>query len=145
MITNPNPSYSYSAVETKTAAPRTELRDMYSPRWTTPEYRNPPLVLADGTQVSVQGGWKFYSSPQEDSNKWTCISYSEVEVGCLTTSESGRTHLTPADWAGLNPYEEHGFNVNKPVYSWVPIKVIQEYILLHGGIIEGVLPGWYPH
>ena len=143
MTTNPNP---YAAVAMQTAvvvSPRTAVREMYSRNWVTPERNNPPLVLADGTLVSVQGGWRFYSTPREDSNKWKCVSYSEVEVGCLTTTPEGNK-LVESDWAGLRPYEEHGFNPSNPVYSWVPIKVVVEYIRLHGGIVSGVLPGWFP-
>lgn len=80
----------------------------------------PTLVCSDGFNMSVQASYFHYCYPRQtlsDSN------YNEVEVGFPNMEE-------PL----IMEYAENPEIPTETVYGWVPIAVIDEVIVKHGGI-----------
>lgn len=85
----------------------------------------PRLITADGFELSVQASSNHYSTPRRNHGPWT-----EVEVGAL----SG----VPEPWSKWIKYaEDRTIDPTKTVYGWVPIKMVDDLIKLHGGLSLG--------
>ena len=79
----------------------------------------PGITCQDGTTLSVQASSLHYCEPEDDYGP-----YSQVEVGLLSTPP-------PASWA---PYAAGGEAVEEAkVFAYVPVKLVREFIQLHGG------------
>mgnify|MGYP003643925870 CR=1 FL=1 len=77
---------------------------------------NTPLLMTDGTIISVQASSGHYCSPRTDNPD---KGYGSVEVLFYKDAE--------------------GFNDNQPE-NWMPVADLMELIAEHGGIIGGQLP-----
>ena len=80
----------------------------------------PRIRCADGFSMSVQGHYGSYSVPRDDFADF----YSEVEVGY--PSEKVEELMPYIDGADTDP--------TKTVYGYVPIEIVEQIILAHGGI-----------
>lgn len=78
----------------------------------------PVIVCNDGFKMSVQGYSGHYCRPRTTQN-W----YLELEIGFPSQEESL-----------IMPYAESSENPTQTVYGWVPIEIIDEVIIKHGGI-----------
>jgi len=86
---------------------------------------NQSVVCADGFRMSVQANDTAYCSPRHsDAGK-----YSFVEVGFPSEKE---TLLMP--WAE-SPEDPTG-----TVYGYVPVDVVTNVLVKHGGMVEGEVP-----
>jgi hypothetical protein len=84
------------------------------------------VVCKNGATVSVQAGLWLYSTPRASN-----VAYTHVEAGF----PDGKI---PMSWI---PYAENlseGFHGT--VYPYIPFELIDEYILLNGGMVSGELP-----
>jgi len=81
----------------------------------------PSIVCADGFWMSVQAGEGHYCSPRQSLTKQARYGYTAVEV-MLWDQEA------PDAW---QEYGEHGV---EGLYAWVPIELVAELILQHGGL-----------
>ncbi len=86
------------------------------------------ITCLDGFSMSVQAGEHGYSSPQEDD----ASSYTQVEVGYPSAIDDL-----------LMPYVEDRSKPTLTVYPYVPMEVVEQVILSHGGVIDGELPPGY--
>ena len=87
--------------------------------------RNEVVVCADGFRMSVQAHDGAYCSPRaNDAEK-----YQAVEVGFPTQEEP-----LIMEWA------ESPDDPTNTVYGWVPVDVVTNVIVKHGGIVEGEVP-----
>jgi hypothetical protein len=82
------------------------------------EIREPalPILCKDGFEMSVQASEMHYCTP-----KINCDWYTSVEVGYPSEPEPLLNEYR---------YEEEDF------YGWVPVEVVLEIILKHGGVAE---------
>lgn len=79
------------------------------------------IKCVDGFTLSVQGGTHtHYCTPREH-----CNYYVEVECGYPSSKEEL-----------LMPYAEDESNPTKTVYGYVPIEVVEQIVIKHGGIIS---------
>ena len=87
----------------------------------------PRIVCNDGAMLSVQGSKTHYCSPRVDR----ITGYFEVEVGYPTVAP-------PESWyefaEGYAYHEGDNFDFTGCIYGSVPVKLVEEYIDLHGGI-----------
>jgi hypothetical protein len=87
--------------------------------------RNQQVVCADGFKMSVQAHDGAYCEPRvSDAEKYTA-----VEVGFPTQEEP-----LIMEWA------ESPDDPTNTVYGWVPVDVVTNVIVKHGGIVEGDVP-----
>lgn len=83
-----------------------------------------PLLLADGTQMSIQASNNHYCSPRMDSTNGTYADYSEFEIGF----PSRVIDL-------LLPYAEDLDSPTDTVYAYVPKELIETIIKEAGGVV----------
>jgi len=97
---------------------------------TRPAY--PPLVCADGAQVSLQAGYGLYSTPRDNHGPYT-----HVEAGFPSVPP-------PASW---RPYAEFGIAyaddpdliagaIYAQLCAQLPWACVDEFIALHGGVVS---------
>lgn len=79
----------------------------------------PRVKCADGYTVSVQAGNRWNSEPQLDTG-W----YSKVELGYPTAADEE-----------LRDYADEKRDLRKTVYGFVPVKLVDEVLTKHGGIV----------
>ena len=77
----------------------------------------PRIVCADGFSMSVQAGEAIYCTPRNSDGPWTA-----VEVGF----PSAKADL-------LMPYAEEPDKPTDTVYGYVPVSVVAQVIIDHGG------------
>ena len=83
------------------------------------------VVCADGFTMSVQASAYNYCQPQvRDADR-----YETVEVGFPTAKEPM-----------LMPYAETPENPTDTVYAYVPVEVVTNVIVKHGGMVSGEAP-----
>ena len=78
----------------------------------------PRVVCADGFNMSVQVSRNHYCSPRIDD----AAAYSEAEVGYPSECEEL-----------LMPFVEDSENPTETVYGYVPVEIIDQVIIKHGG------------
>ena len=86
---------------------------------------NKIVVCADGFEMSVQANIYSYSIPKEANAE----KYEAVEVGFPTEVE-------PL----LEEYAEDPSDPTGTVYGYVPVQVVTDVIVKHGGIVDGEVP-----
>lgn len=88
--------------------------------------QNPLLRCADGFTMSVQASERHYCTPRTDVGPYT-----EMEIGFPNM-------LEPL----LIPFQnEPSYHApTEDVYCYVPLEIIYEVIVKHGGLVEGTLP-----
>jgi hypothetical protein len=79
-----------------------------------------PLTCMDGAELSIQASFMHYCSPREDEGP-----YKSVEVGFPEG-------LSKEDLASLAEFHT---GCEMPVYSWVPVNLIEKIVENHGGPI----------
>ena len=84
--------------------------------------RLPQIVCVDGFSMSVQVGFSLYSTPKKVAKR-----YSAVEIGFPSDHEP-----LIEKWAE-NLFEDTP-DFTDTVYSYVPVKVVDEVLKKHGGI-----------
>jgi len=77
----------------------------------------PQVVCADGLRMSVQASVFHYCSPRDSEGPWTM-----VEVGY----PSERVEA-------LMPYVDGDGSTHETVYGFVPLKIVAQVVLDHGG------------
>ena len=83
------------------------------------------LECFDGFSVSLQGSESNYSSPRKD-----VAIYGAIEAGFPSEEEEL-----------LLPYQEDKqLPMNESVFGWVPMKVVYDIVIKHGGWKEGGIP-----
>ena len=83
------------------------------------------VVCADGFSMSVQASAYNYCQPQEPA----ADRYETVEIGFPTAKEPM-----------LMPYAETPENPTDTVYAYVPVELVTNVIVKHGGIVSGEVP-----
>ena len=86
---------------------------------------NEKVVCADGFKMSVQANSTAYCEPRSG----ICENYASVEVGFPSAEE-------PL----LLPWAEDKFAPTDTVYGYVPVDVVTNVIVKHGGMVEGEVP-----
>lgn len=79
----------------------------------------PRIKCADGYTVSAQAGYGIYSVPRIDADF-----YNAVELGYPSAEDKE-----------LIPYAENRNSPLNTVYGYVPVKIVDEVLKKHGGII----------
>lgn len=79
----------------------------------------PRITCKDGFTMSVQCNSANYCQPREDYSDF----YYEVEVGFPSAR--------PESFAD---YAENSGKYTETVYGWVPIELVEQEIMLHGGL-----------
>ena len=90
--------------------------------------RRKPVVCEDGFTMSVQASEYHYCSPRRSG---LGESYTSVEVGFPSEKE--------------DLLMEHAEDYDKPtgtVYPYVPVEVVLQVIMKHGGMVEGDTPNF---
>ena len=85
---------------------------------------NEAVLCADGFEMSVQANVTAYCSPRENSGK-----YELVEVGFPSAVEPM-----------LMPWAEDKDDPTGTVYGYVPVDVVTNVIVKHGGLVSGEVP-----
>lgn len=84
---------------------------------------NPRIICKDGYSLSAQASRTHYSIPRDDVGPYT-----HVEIGY------------PEDGLG-NPQRPEAFaeyqSGGDPVYAFVPLQVLIDFVDLHGGVRDG--------
>ncbi len=80
----------------------------------------PEMVCKDGFKMSVQASETHYCSPRSDNDIYT-----EVEVGFPSEKEDL-----------LMEYAESQDNPTGTVYGWVPVEVVAQVVVKHGGLVD---------
>jgi len=83
------------------------------------------VVCADGFTMSVQASAWNYCRPQVSA----ASKYESVEVGFPSVKEPM-----------LMPYAETPENPTDTVYAYVPVEVVTNMIVKHGGMVSGEVP-----
>jgi len=86
---------------------------------------NKKVVCADGFTMSVQANEGAYCEPRDDRQK----KYSLVEVGFPSEEE-------PL----IMPWAESPDRPTDTVYAYVPVNIVTDVIVKHGGMVEGEVP-----
>lgn len=86
---------------------------------------NPRIVCADGFTISVQARSSSYCTPQ-------------TSEGPHTHMEGGFPNIEPSQQLAV--YAENRDDLCGTVYPYVPRKVFERELELHGGIVKGCLP-----
>jgi len=81
----------------------------------------PRMLLADGVTLSVQVSQTHYCDPREDD----AYLYTDAEIG-YPSQDMGPE---------FTEYAEDAENPTQTVYGYVPIYLIDRYIIAHGGIV----------
>ena len=87
--------------------------------------RNQAVVCTDGFRMSVQAHHGAYCSPRDDGAE----QYTLVEIGFPSTEE-------PL----IMPWCEDDRKPTDTVYGYVPVDVVTNVIVKHGGMVEGEVP-----
>jgi len=87
--------------------------------------RNKMVVCADGFSMSVQAHDGAYCEPRLDAQR----KYTLVEVGFPSAEEEL-----------IMPWAEDRNQPTETVYGYVPVDVVTNVIVKHGGIVEGQVP-----
>ena len=87
--------------------------------------RNKMVVCADGFNMSVQAHDGAYCEPRLDGQR----KYTLVEVGFPSVEE-----------ALIMPWAEDHHRPTDTVYGYVPVDVVTNVIVKHGGMVEGEVP-----
>ena len=87
--------------------------------------RNKMVVCADGFSTSVQAHDGAYCEPRRDAQR----KYTLVEVGFPSAEEEL-----------IMPWAEDRNQPTETVYGYVPVDVVTNVIVKHGGIVEGQVP-----
>ena len=87
--------------------------------------RNKQVVCADGFNMSVQAHDGAYCEPRLDAQR----KYTLVEIGFPSAVE-------PL----IMPWCEDNSKPTDTVYGYVPVDVVTNVIVKHGGIVEGEVP-----
>ena len=85
---------------------------------------NDPVHCADGFNVSIQASERHYCTPRK-----SCADYTAVELGFPSVADEL-----------LTPYAEDSSKPTDTVYGWVPVDVVAQLIIKHGGLVSGELP-----
>ena len=80
------------------------------------------VVCADGASVSIQAGSGLYSTPRDNDGPYT-----HVEAGFPSVEP-------PASW---REYVEDPNDLCDTVYAYMPYDCVDEFINVHGGLMEG--------
>ena len=86
---------------------------------------NNTVVCADGFRMSVQGHEGAYCEPRLNNQK----KYNLVEIGF----PSQREEL-------IMPWCEDSDHPTDTVYGYVPVDVVTNVLVKHGGMVEGEVP-----
>lgn len=89
----------------------------------------PRIICSDGSAVSVQASEYHYCTPRNNEGPYT-----HVEAGY----PQGKV---PVSW---KKYAEDKEDLNATVYPYMPIYLVEKYINLHGGLVQGALPARHP-
>jgi len=87
--------------------------------------RNKQVVCADGFNMSVQAHDGAYCEPRLDAQR----KYTLVEIGFPSKEE-------PL----IMPWCEDESKPTETVYGYVPVDVVTNVIVKHGGMVEGEVP-----
>ena len=87
--------------------------------------RNKTVICADGFTMSVQAHDGAYCDPRLDAAR----KYTLVEIGYPSAEE-------PL----IMPWCEDNSKPTDTVYGYVPVDVVTNVIVKHGGIVEGEVP-----
>jgi len=87
--------------------------------------RNKQVVCADGFRMSVQAHDGAYCEPRENAQK----KYNLVEIGFPSEEE-------PL----IMPWCEDDRKPTDTVYAYVPVDVVTNVIVKHGGMVTGEVP-----
>ena len=90
---------------------------------------NTEIVCSDGFSMSVQANEYAYCEPRHGDAK----AYTHVEVGFPTEPEEL-----------LLDYAEDRDDPTGTVYGYVPVALVYDVIVKHGGVISGQLPNGIP-
>ena len=91
---------------------------------------NRRILCADGFSMSVQAGAESYCTPRHDD----ATAYTEVEIGFPNSQEDL-----------LMRYAEDTNSPIGTVYGFVPVQVVINVLVKHGGIVDGELPPGIPY
>ena len=86
---------------------------------------NEAVVCADGFKMSVQANNSAYCEPRAAGQE----KYNLVEVGFPSEKESL-----------LMPWAESPEDPTGTVYGYVPVDIVSNVIVKHGGLVEGEVP-----
>ena len=86
---------------------------------------NEQVLCADGFEMSVQANENAYCEPRLNEQK----KYNLVEVGFPSQEE-------PL----LMPWAESPEEPTRTVYGYVPVDIVTNVIVKHGGMVEGEVP-----
>ena len=89
------------------------------------KFLNDTVVCADGFRMSVQGHEGAYCEPRLNSQK----KYNLVEIGFPSAEE-------PL----IMPWVEDETNPTDTIYGYVPVDIVTNVIVKHGGMVEGEVP-----
>ena len=89
------------------------------------KFLNDTVVCADGFRMSVQGHENSYCEPRLNNQK----KYNLVEIGFPSAEE-------PL----IMPWCENDNQPTNTVYGYVPVDVVTNVIVKHGGMVEGEVP-----
>ena len=81
------------------------------------------IVCADGASVSIQAGECPYSTPRNNYGPYT-----HIEAGFPSVEP-------PTSW---RDYAEDPDALTETVYGWMPWVCVDEFINVHGGLVEGI-------
>ena len=87
--------------------------------------RNKMVVCADGFNMSVQAHDGAYCEPRKDAQR----KYTLVEIGFPSDEE-------PL----IMPWCENDQQPTNTVYGYVPVDVVTNVIVKHGGMVKGEVP-----
>tara|TARA_R110002020_G_scaffold216926_3_gene424739 strand:- start:405 stop:704 length:300 start_codon:yes stop_codon:yes gene_type:complete len=87
--------------------------------------RNKMVVCADGFNMSVQAHDGAYCEPRLDAQR----KYTLVEIGFPSVEE-------PL----IMPWCEDNNKPTDTIYGYVPVDVVTNVIVKHGGMVEGEVP-----
>tara|TARA_R110002020_G_scaffold123069_3_gene279075 strand:+ start:849 stop:1214 length:366 start_codon:yes stop_codon:yes gene_type:complete len=82
------------------------------------------VTCRDEYSVSIQAGENNYCIPRDDSGPYTA-----VELGFPTMADPM-----------LNGYAEDSSNLTETVYGYVPVGIVRDLIVKHGGAVMGECP-----
>lgn len=83
-----------------------------------------PLILADGTKLSIQAGENHYCTPRVNSHEGTYDYYDSFEIGFPSNQ--------------IDEIMEYCEDTDKPtetVYPYVPKELIRQLIAARGGVV----------
>ena len=86
---------------------------------------NERVVCADGFSMSVQASAYNYCQPRQPD----AVRYETVEIGFPSAKENM-----------IMLYAETPENPTDTVYAYVPVQVVTNVIVRHGGIVSGEVP-----